>query len=240
MLPGSSYTFDDYAIHGNNSPATITLDGTLYFQEGTSAADVTTDGSFTVSIESSTLWFYGASIKTKSDATVTDCNVSTSSNSHTLTVTIPSGKTFGSITVDYVPNEPISSGNTVISGVDDEYPYLGDPVEPEPVVTYNGSVLTKDIDYTVRYSGSNSLGSAIVTVTGTGNYVGYVQKFYTLRDVDLRDFNSLGNNTYEIATTTDLDHLARYVILGRYGNDCAGLTFKQTVDSATTHADIKK
>ncbi len=233
MLPGSSYHFNDYAIHGNNSPATITLNGTLNFQEGTSGADVTTtNGAFTVTIESSTLWFYGASVKTKSGTVVSECSSSTSNNRHTLTVKIPWGKTFGSITVSYVGNEPISSDNTVISGVDDEYIYQGNAIEPEPVVTYNGSVLAKDTDYTVSYSGSNGVGTATVTVTGTGAYAGDIRKNYTIRKVALADFNSLGNKTYEIATTTDLDHLALYISGDDHGN---GLTFKQTADIAYTY-----
>ncbi|MBO4723401.1 MAG: BspA family leucine-rich repeat surface protein [Muribaculaceae bacterium] len=235
QLPGSSYYFSNYVIHGNNSPATITLYGRLNFQEGTSPADVVTGNGFNVIIESSTLWFYGATVKTGSDATVTGCSVNVSSDKHTLTVTIPEGKTFGSITVNYVANEPFSSSNTVISGVEDDYLYQGEPIEPEPVVTYNGTVLTKGTDYTVSYVGSNSLGSATITVNGTGNYAGTIYKSYTLRDVDLRDFNSLGNNTYEIATTTDLDYLARYVKAGNYGNDCTGLTFLQTADIAYSY-----
>ena len=42
------------------------------------------------------------------------------------------------------------------------------------------------------------------------------------------DFNSLATNTYEIATKTDLRHLADYVNNG--GNNCQGLTFLQTKD----------
>ena len=47
------------------------------------------------------------------------------------------------------------------------------------------------------------------------------------------DFNSLGSNTYEIATTTDLRHLA-LMVNGAY-NDCSGLTFQQTADIAYNH-----
>ena len=138
---GSSHTFSNATMAG------VTLNGTLTFQESSSGAtDVITASSFTVTIENSSLWFYGATVQTMSGTDVTNCSTSVSSNNHTLTVSIPQGKTFGTIIVDYVSNAPISSSNTVISGVDDEYLYLGDPIDPEPVVTYNGTVLTKDTD----------------------------------------------------------------------------------------------
>ena len=225
---GSSHTFS------NTTMAGVTLNGTLNFQESSSGAtDVITASSFTVTIENSSLWFYDATVQTMSGTDVTNCSTSVSSNNHTLTVTIPSGKTFGTILIDYVANAPISSSNTVISGVDDEYLYLGDPIEPEPVVTYNGTVLTKDTDYTLSYWGSNRVGEAQITVTGTGEYAGDINKRYTIRKVALSDFNSLGNNTYEIATTTDLDYLALYI---NTGNDHAsGCTFKQTADIAYSY-----
>ncbi|MBO4871564.1 MAG: BspA family leucine-rich repeat surface protein [Muribaculaceae bacterium] len=229
---GSGYTFSNTVIRGD---ADITLNGTLNFQQGTSLTDVVTATSFTVTIESRQLWFYGATVKTLSDATVSGCTATVSNNNGMLTVTIPAGKTFGQIVVSYATHEPISSSNTVISGVEDSYLYLGSPIEPEPVVTYNGTVLTKDTDYTLSYWGSNQVGEAQLTVTGTGEYAGDIRKSYTLRDVALRDFNSLGNNTYEIATTTDLDYLALYVKAGNYGNDCEGLTFKQTADIAYSY-----
>ena len=222
---GNSYTFNNYVIRGE---AEITLNGTLRFQEGTSPTDVISSTEFTVTIESNTLWFYSASVKTSSNASVSGCSVAVSSDKHTLTVTIPSGKTFGYIYVDYVPNEPISSSNTTISGIDSEYIYYGSPIEPVPTVSYYGTTLTEGTDYTLTYSGSNGAGTARVTVNGTGSYTGSVYKSYTIRNIALSDFNSLGNNNYEIATKEDLLNLASFVNYA--GNNCQGLTFKQTAD----------
>ena len=227
MQPGSSYTFNNYVIRGE---ASVTVNGTLNFQEGTSAADVITGSSFTVTIESSTLWFYSASVNTKSGTVVSGCTTEVSSDKHTLTVTIPSGKTFGSITVDYVPNEPLSSSNTVISGIENEYIYNGSPVKPVPTVTYNGTVLTEGTDYTYYINGGDGVGGATVFVEGAGEYAGRTHKSYTVRNVAPSDFNSLGNNTYEIASTEDLDRLAMLVNIA--ANTCNGLTFKQTANIA--------
>ena len=224
---GSSHTFSNATFAG------VTLNGTLNFQEMSSFTDVVTASSFTVKIENNSLWFYGATVQTKSGTDVTGCSASVSNNKHTLTVTIPSGKTFATIIVDYVPNAPFSSSNTVISGLENSYLYLGSPIEPEPVVTYNGTVLTKDTDYTLSYWGSNRVGEAQLTVTGINEYAGDISKSYTIRKVALTDFNSLGNKTYEIATTTDLDYLALYIT---GGDDGSGITFKQTADIAYAHS----
>ena len=84
---GSSYTFSNARmIHGT---VDVTLNGTLNFQMGTAFADVITGSSFTVTIESSSLWFYGATVQTKNGTNVSGCSASVSSNRHTLTVTIP-------------------------------------------------------------------------------------------------------------------------------------------------------
>ena len=165
---------------------------------------------------------------------VSGCSYSIGTNNNSITVTIPSGKTFGYIYLDYVGYEPFYNYNTTIGGVEAEYIYTGRPIEPVPTVIYYGTVLTAGT-YTVSYSNTTGPGSASVTVTGTGQYAGTVTRNYNIRAVALSDFNSLGNNTYAIATTTDLDHLAVYVNLG---NNCQDLTFMQTADIAYSTAGL--
>ncbi len=94
------------------------------------------------------------------------------------------------------------------------------------------------MDYTLSYSQGATSGT--VTVTGTGDYVGFNSKRYDLRQPALSDLNSLGTNIYEIASQQDLDYLAR--IVKGYGtatpsNDCSGKTFCQTADIAYSYTD---
>ena len=224
---GSSYTFSNTSIAG------VTLNGTLNFQESSSVTDVITGSTFTVTITKSDLWFYGATVQTKSGSNVSGCTTTVSSNKHTLTVTIPSGKTFGAIIVDYVTNEPFSSSNTTISGIEATYVYQGSAIAPVPTVTYNGTVLNAGTDYTVSYANNNGAGTATLTVTGTGEYAGTVTRTYTIRNVALSDFTSLGSNTYAIANKDDLDRLA--LLVDYAANDCQGITFRQTADIAYSH-----
>ena len=48
--------------------------------------------------------------------------------------------------------------------------YTGAAIEPQAVVTWNGEALTEGTDYTVAYADNTVVGTAIVTVTGQGNY----------------------------------------------------------------------
>ena len=45
------------------------------------------------------------------------------------------------------------------------------PCKPKPTVVYNGRTLKENSDYKVSYKNNNAVGTATVTVTGTGNYV---------------------------------------------------------------------
>ncbi len=230
-IPGSSFTFSGQQFNCDYYSVGIT--GTLNFTTGTNYTDIYTGSQVTIVITSGTnYWFYDATVKKLDGTNVTGCSASASSDHTSITITIPSGKTFGNIYLDFVAYEPFYNYNTTISGVESTYIYTGRPIEPVPTVIYNGTVLTAGTDYTVSYSNSTGPGSASVTVTGTGQYAGTVTRNYNIRAVALTDFNSLGSNTYAIATTTDLDHLAGYVNLG---NECQGLTFKQTADITYSH-----
>ncbi len=50
--------------------------------------------------------------------------------------------------------------------------YTGKAVTPSLTITYNGSRLKKNVDYTVRYTGNTKVGTATCTVTGKGIYTG--------------------------------------------------------------------
>ena len=50
--------------------------------------------------------------------------------------------------------------------------YTGKKITPEPEVSLNGEKLVKDTDYTLSYRNNLNVGTAKVTVTGTGSYTG--------------------------------------------------------------------
>jgi len=53
-----------------------------------------------------------------------------------------------------------------------DQPATGQPVAPPVVVRDSGSVLALTSDYTVSYAGNTAPGTALVTITGAGNYAG--------------------------------------------------------------------
>ena len=44
--------------------------------------------------------------------------------------------------------------------------------EPKPVLTYNKKTLTEGVDYTLSYSNNKNIGTATVTITGIGAFIG--------------------------------------------------------------------
>ena len=93
-----------------------------------------------------------------------------------MTVTIPSGKTFGVIIVDYVSNPPMTNSNTTVTVPAGDYWVSNSShrPKPEPTVVYGQTTLVKDTDYTLSWSNNSSAGTGTVTVTGKGNYAGSV------------------------------------------------------------------
>ncbi len=63
--------------------------------------------------------------------------------------------------------------------------YTGSAITPLPVVTYGATTLTAGSDYTLAYSGNTSVGSATVTITGTGHYAGTLETSFNIVAADI-------------------------------------------------------
>lgn len=72
----------------------------------------------------------------------------------------------------------VSMVRTKITGISTRE-YTGKQICPSVKVTYGSKTLVKNRDYTVKY-GANKLGKASVTITGKGNYVGSVVKYFNI------------------------------------------------------------
>ena len=80
--------------------------------------------------------------------------------------------------------------------VNGEYFYTNSPITPEVSVTWNGTQLTKDTDYTVGYTNNTNAGKATVTVSGKGNYTGTKTGSFTIAPAQLNDATVKVNGTY--------------------------------------------
>lgn len=75
--------------------------------------------------------------------------------------------------------------------------YTGKPITPEVVVTVDGNVLTKDVDYTVNYSNNTNAGTAKVTIKGVvGKYDGNVEKTFTIAVKKVKPAITLAKTAY--------------------------------------------
>ena len=86
--------------------------------------------------------------------------------------------------------------NDAIVTVNGEHFYTSSPITPAVSVTWNGTQLTKDTDYTVDYTNNTNAGEATVTVTGTGNYTGTKTGSFTIAPAQLNDATVKVNGTY--------------------------------------------
>ncbi len=76
--------------------------------------------------------------------------------------------------------EPVSLEGASVTAPDMEY--TGQALTPEPTVTLNDVTLVRDRDYTVTYSNNVDVGTAGISVTGTGNYTGTAQGSFRITE----------------------------------------------------------
>ena len=85
-----------------------------------------------------------------------------------------------------ISQKDITGANVTIP--QESYEYTGTEIKPEVTVTLSdGTGLIFGTDYTVSYVDNTDIGTATITVTGTGNYNGYVTKTFTITEVKKDD-----------------------------------------------------
>lgn len=80
---------------------------------------------------------------------------------------------------------PADISTAVISGINQSYNYTGSAITPTPAVTFGTVTLAVTTDFTVSYAQNVALGTATLTVTGTGNYTGSVSTTFDIIEADL-------------------------------------------------------
>ena len=78
--------------------------------------------------------------------------------------------------------EKISIEKASIAGVSLSYGYSGKAYTPVLTIKVNGVTLTKDKDYTVKYTNNKNPGTARIVVTGKGRYTGTKTKTFEIVD----------------------------------------------------------
>ena len=101
----------------------------------------------------------------------------------------------GATLIPFVPAAQKNVDQADVSGVRAWYPYTGSAIEPEPVVTYAGTALTKETDYTLSYTSDHtSIGEKAVTITGKGNYTGTKTIYYQIVEASTTYLDDTGTS----------------------------------------------
>lgn len=144
----------------------------------------------------------GKELTKDTDYTVTGLT-GTEPGSYPVTVT-GTGNYTGTVTKSFeIAKADISSAT--ISDIDSHVGYTGTAYEPEVTVTFNGTELALDTDYTVAYTNNVNAGEATVTITGTGtHFKGSVEKHFTITAADLSGctFAPIADVTYNTKAHT--------------------------------------
>jgi|GEM_PF-2410067 len=120
-------------------------------------------------------------------------------------------------TANFTINPIVSIFSVTVTGI---YSFNGMPVTPsdENVTVKHGDMILAEYDYTLSYSSNIFEGTAIVMVTGTGNYAGSSGTgFFTIL---LFAGSGTSDNPYEINSPAQLARLATMVNtnIGAYNN----------------------
>ena len=118
----------------------------------------------------------------------TDYAVSYADNTNAGTATVTAagrGNYTGTVIKTFVINRVDITDDMVTLGASPSY--TGTGVMADVTVTWNGTTLTENTDYTCAYSDNVNIGenTATVTITGSGNFNGSVTKSFSITPADL-------------------------------------------------------
>ena len=78
------------------------------------------------------------------------------------------------------PETNISISDCTVSGLEAKYEYTGAKIKPQITIKYNKTKLKKNTDYTITYAANKNVGTATITIKGTGNYQGTLSKNFKI------------------------------------------------------------
>ena len=150
--------------------ATISLNGTNFIYTGNAIEPV----SVTCADSGTNTW-------NGEKPTATDITYENNTNAGQATAFLKLGGETAAISFTIQPKALTES---MVTLSDNSFPYTGNAVTPEVTVQDGGTTLIKDTDYTVSYTSNSAVGTAVVTVTGKGNYSGEITKNYQIVESD--------------------------------------------------------
>ena len=125
----------------------------------------------------------------------TDYKVSYENNVNAGTATVTAagrGNYTGTVKKSFTISPAVVTDDMVTLGASPSY--TGSGVMADVMVTWNGTALTENTDYTCAYSNNVNVGTdtATVTIIGSGNFAGSVTKTFSITPADLSGAQILG------------------------------------------------
>ncbi len=199
MTKDTDYTVA-YVNNTNVGTATITVTGKGNYSGETTKTFTITEKEITLDMLSgveSSYTYTGSAITPVVTMTFgeipmvveTDYTVAYTNNTEvgTATITISgTGNYSGSIEKTFTITEKTLE-ETMLSGINESYTYTGSAITPSVVMTFNSMTMTKDTDYTVAYVNNTNVGTATITISGTGNYSGSIEKTFAITEKTLEN-----------------------------------------------------
>lgn len=123
-----------------------------------------------------------------------------------------------------------------------EQPYTGEEIKPLVTVTADGKTLEDGKDYTVAYSDNINAGTASVTVTGMGEYMGTKTATFTIAPKNIEDaklskasFTYNGKAQTPVVTVTGLTKGIDFNTAYYTDAECTNAVEKENVKNAGTY-----
>ena len=115
----------------------------------------------------------------------------TSSASPAVAIITGKGNYEGKVEKEFtITKNPIDISAAVVATISDQE-FSREYKTPTPVVTYMGNVLKKDVDYRVSYVDNYNVGTAILSITGCGDYVGSIRTSFKITKRDISGYKLL-------------------------------------------------
>ena len=142
------------------------------------------------------LKFHGRTLTEGKDYTISFSN---NRNSGLGSFTITGlGLYSGTLTDDFLIRQ-INLSQSEVTFSQSSYLYTGTALTPKPTVTWNGTTLTENVDYTLSWHNNDCQGNAYVTLSGMGNFTGEKNKSFYIDLTPITDAEISDIPDYEYA-----------------------------------------
>lgn len=172
------------------------------------------------------LKFHGRTLTEGKDYTISFSN---NRNSGLGSFTITGlGLYSGTLTDDFLIRQ-INLSQSEVTFSQSSYLYTGTALTPKPTVTWNGTTLTENVDYTLSWHNNDCQGNAYVTLSGMGNFTGEKNKSFYIDLTPITDAEISDIPDYEYAPGKEFKPEPTVTL--------NGVTLKKDVDYTLSYYD---